>query len=328
DNVFFDTNSGLTNSDIVDFPTGSAYCQNMSWVGVTTTPIFRNNNKVTLYISGNVELSSTVRYAMHTIEFTGGGNATYATNGAARLNVSGWYNPFRVNKPGGSLTLLDDIPSSLVVSTISLVNGHLDLSNNIHYITNFTSDNSNIRSVDITNAQLTLIETWDLRGANSTLISDGSYINTQLFQSDAHTYSKVDVTTANNNTMLINNTTFDELTFTSTTGEPGTLRIRGNNTIRRLEFKSSGLLREGGNTIDELIVAPGFDLMVFGTNTITTLFQHNTPDCSGLGSITGNTNGTLNFSAGATIDVQNVYIQEMTATGGVTLPINVTGADG
>src|SRR5690606_10357399 len=60
DNVIFDANSGLTNSDIVDFPTGNAYCQNMSWVGVTTAPIFRNIDNVKLYISGDLELSSTV----------------------------------------------------------------------------------------------------------------------------------------------------------------------------------------------------------------------------------------------------------------------------
>src|SRR5690606_18255721 len=104
DNVFFDTNSGLTDSDIIDFPAGNAYCQNMSWVGVTTTPLFRNNTTFTLFISGNLELSSTVRYAMQRIEFVGSGDATFRTNGAARINSAGWYNPFTVNKPGGSLT--------------------------------------------------------------------------------------------------------------------------------------------------------------------------------------------------------------------------------
>src|SRR5690554_6454609 len=63
DNVYFDANSGLLDTSIVDFPAGNAYCQNMSWVGVTTRPIFRNNTSSTLYISGNLELSSTVRYA-------------------------------------------------------------------------------------------------------------------------------------------------------------------------------------------------------------------------------------------------------------------------
>src|SRR5690606_39247455 len=167
-------------------------------------------------------------------------------------------------------------------------------------------------------------------GTNSTLLSDGSYINTKQFHSDAHVFPKVDITIESNNEMTINNTVFGELTFTSTTATPGTSRIGANNTIERLEFRSNGLLRAGGNTIGELIVAPGFDLMVFDTNTITTLFQLNTPNCSGLGSITGNgtTNGTLNFLAGATIDLNNVFIQKMTATGGVPLPITVTGADG
>src|SRR5690606_15343259 len=330
DNVFFDANSGLTDSDIIDFPAGNAYCQNMSWAGVTTTPLFRNNTNFTLFISGNLELSSTVRYGMKRIEFEASTDATFRTNGAARVNVSGWYNSFSVNKPGGSLTLLDDIPEALAVNVITLSNGHLNLANNNHYIGSINGRNTNVRSLDITNSQLTMIGTWDFRGTNSTLLSDGSYINTKQFHSDAHVFPKVDITIESNNEMTINNTVFGELTFTSTTATPGTSRIGANNTIERLEFKSNGLLRAGGNTIGELIVAPGFDLMVFDTNTITTLFQLNTPNCSGLGSITGNgtTNGTLNFLAGATIDLNNVFIQKMTATGGVPLPITVTGADG
>src|SRR5690606_28668927 len=107
---------------------------NMSWVGVTTAPLFRNNTSFTLYISGNLELSSTVRYGMQRMEFTGIGDATYRTNGAARVNVSGWYNSFTINKPGGSLTVLDDIPEALAVREIILSNGHLDLSDNNHFI--------------------------------------------------------------------------------------------------------------------------------------------------------------------------------------------------
>src|SRR5690606_33589376 len=101
------------------------------------------------------------------------------------------------------------------------------------FITSFNGRNSNIRSVDITNTQLTLIGTWDFRGANSTLISDGSYINAEQFHSDAHTFPKVDINIGNNSSMSINNTVFSELTFTSTTGTPGNLRIGGNNTIGR-----------------------------------------------------------------------------------------------
>lgn len=328
DNVIFDANSGLTDSDIIDLPEGNAFCHNMSWVGVTTTPIFRNPEEVTIYISGSLELSSTVRYAMHSIEFTSNSDATLTTNGAARLNIAGWYNPFVVNKPGGSLTVLDAIPENLQMRTIVLTNGHLDLSGNDHFFRHFRGSNSNIRSVDISNSVITMTGTWDFRGANSTLTSDGSYIKTVQFHSDGHEFEKVDISEQNNTGTSITGTVFGELTFTNTVSSPGTLRIGGNNTIERLEFKSSGLLRAGGNIIEQLIVAPGFDLMVFGTNTITTLFQLNTPNCSGLGSITGNSGGTLNFQAGATIDLQNVYIQNMTATGGVTLPINVSGADG
>jgi gliding motility-associated-like protein/uncharacterized repeat protein (TIGR01451 family) len=328
DDVYFDANSGLLDNSIIDLPNGNAYCRNMSWVGVTSTPLFRNSSSFTLYIAGNLELSPTVRYAMQRIEFTGSGNATYKMNGAARVNTAGWYNPFAVNKPGGSLTLLDGVPAGLVVTTIRVLNGHLNMSNHKHTFESLDGNNANNRSLDITNSEIWLSKTWDYRGANSSLTSNGSYINTLQFHSDGHHFPKVDINRVNSNDMVINNTSFGELTFTSTEGAPGILRIGGGNTIDRLEFKSNGLLREGGNTIGELIVAPGFGLQVFLTNTITKLLKVNTPDCSGLPSLVGSSNGTLNFATGAVADLRNVYIQNLKATGDIALPIDVVGADG
>src|SRR5690606_12790722 len=66
-----------------------------------------------------------------------------------------------------------------------------------------------------------------------------------------------------------------------------------------------------------------------GNNTITGSLRANTPDCNALSQISGGTGGgTITFGTGATVDVANVYMTNLTAAGSIALPITVTGMDG
>ena len=326
DDVYFDANSGLVLNATITFPAaGHAYCRNMSWVGVTANAIFRNSTVFSLYIYGNAELSAGVRYSMHYVVFAGSGNANYKINGASSVNSASNFNRITVDKTGGSLTLLDDIPASFAVGQANLLNGHLDLSGGTHDITTFLSNNSNSRSLDISNATITA-GTWDVRG-NATVTATGSYIIANLFHSDGNTYPKVDVARAGVGDMQIYNSNFGELTFTSIVSAPGTVSIGANNVVNRLEFKSGGALVSGGNVINQLILAPGRGYWFYGNNTINGLLQLNSPDCNGFGELRGmGTTPTLTFGAGATTDMRNVYIKDLVAASATT--INVIGADG
>jgi hypothetical protein len=330
DDVHFDANSGLVNNSIVDLPTTSpAYCRNMTWTGVTAAAslIYRGQP---LIIYGSMEMAASVRYGTQGITFTGGGAATLKMNGAGRYPVAGWYNPITVNKPGGSLTLLDGIPAALVVTTFTLTAGQLDMSDFTHNFVHFGGSGSNTRSLDISNATLVLSGTWDYRGSNNTINTTNSYISANVFHSDRFTFPKVDVTLANGTGIAINNTTFGELTFTSTTGLANQLRIGANNIIDRLEFKSGGAITGGGNVIKDLYIAPSNPGFAFvGNTTITGALHANTPDCDALSRISGSGSGaTVTFGPGAVVDVQNVLMSNLAAAGSVTLPITVTGADG
>ncbi|MFC7526915.1 Calx-beta domain-containing protein [Parapedobacter sp. GCM10030251] len=332
DDVYFDANSGLANGDNIDLPTTSpAYCRNMSWVGVTVSAGLINRGQP-LYVYGNLELAASVRYGTQGITFMGSTPATLKMNGAGRHPSSGWYNPITVNKPGSSLTLLDGIPAELVVTTITLTAGTLDMSDFTHSFSNFTGNNNNERSVDISNATLTLAGTWDYRGTNNTINTTNSYISALLFQSDRFTFPKVDVTAPSSSQMVINNTTFGELTFTSTTAAAATSRIGANNTVDRLEFKGGGALAGGGNVIKDLFIAPSNPGFVFvGNNTITGSLHANTPDCNALSQLyagSGSVGTTITFGPGAVVDVQNVLLTNLAAAGSIPLPITVTGADG
>ncbi|MBC7935576.1 MAG: T9SS type A sorting domain-containing protein [Rhizobacter sp.] len=330
DDVYFDANSGLLSNADVTLPiSGPAYCRNMSWAGVTAAANFRNFGGFILYVHGNLELSATVRYGWQGLQFAGNSNATFITNGAARFPASGWYNSFEVNKPGGSLKVTDQLFSQLVVNTLQLTAGQLDLSNGSHYVNDiFTLSNNNVKSLDITNATLQAGE-MNFVGSNTTLAAFGSnLIAMGNFNSSGLSFPTVS-TGAGGNSMQINNTVFGDLTFTNPNSLPGQVRIGAGNIIRKLEFKSAGYLRFAGNVIDSLIMAPSKRHIFVGNNTIKKYLKLNSNDCTGLGEISSDATGaTLSFDAGAVLDLNNIYISNMTATGGITLPVTLQGADG
>ncbi|MDR6785348.1 gliding motility-associated-like protein [Pedobacter africanus] len=328
DDVYFDANSGLANNTLVTLPTGGhAYCRNMSWNGVTAAAIFRNTGSFQLQINGNLELAAPVRYAIMALTFTGNSNATFRTNGAARINQAGYYNSFVVNKPGGSLTLLDEIKIDLAVQYLTLTAGTLDLSGNSHSISNFVANGTGVRNLNITNSTITVGATWDTKGSNMTLTATGSAISADMFHSGGLTFAKV-IATRNNPDMDIYGNTFEELILSAEAGQIGTQRIGASNTIGRLEFKGGGRIAGAGNVIGTLILAPGKGYIFHGNNTINTSIQANTADCDAMGELRGaDANARLTFGAGATADIRNVLITSLTAVGGI-IPIAVVGEDG
>lgn len=330
DDVHFDANSGLVNGSNVNLPTTSpAYCRNMTWTGVTAVANFFYSGQP-LIIYGSLEMAASVRYATQGINFVGSGAATLKMNGASRFPSASWFNPIAVNKPGGSLTLLDGIPAVLGVTTLTLTAGTLDMSDLTHSFGNFSGSGSNTRSLDISNATLTLTGIWDYRGTNNTINTTNSYITASIFHSDRFSFPKVDISVASNPNMGINNTTFGELTFTNPASASQTVRIGGGNTVDRLEYKGGGAIAAGGNVIKDLHIAasnPGFSFV--GNNSITGALHANTPDCNALSQILGYGAGaTVTFGPGAVVDIRNVLMTNLAAAGSVTLPIPVTGADG
>lgn len=330
DNVFFNASSGLNNGDIVTLPaTGDAYCKNMSWAGVTATANFQlGGGGYSIYIYGNMELAASVKYAMQNIIFVGPDNVSVRTNGAVRVPVVGYYNPITINKPGATVTFLDPLLEQLQVSNFILDAGGVNFSGLTHNIWYMTCNHNNAAAIDISNSTI-VTRHWNVRGANKTVITTNSFIEAGTFYSDGNTYDRVDLL-GNGTDMTINGTTFDRLTFTNPISLPGYVRIGGNNIINILEFKGGGTLRAGGNVINQLIMAPGKGLVAYGNNTINGLFRMNTPDCSGLGELTGAANEVVTFTFGpaAVLDLKNIFVTNVIAAGSIPLPVDVVGADG
>jgi gliding motility-associated-like protein len=329
DDVYFNANSGLGDGTVVTMPNlGNAVCRNMSWVGVTNAATFRNittSSLLELHIYGNLELSASVKYGVVNMEFMSASNATYKTNGAVRLGAT-WYNQLTVNKPGGSLKLLDGIPATLGVGALTLQEGALDLSSNTHEINRLFGGGTATRTLNLTNTTLKATIEFYFNATNGTLLSTGSNIITDAFTSNGLSFSKVEVTGISG-IPVITNTTFSELLFSNPNSIAGSVKLSAGNTVDRLEFKGGGRIEAGNNIINKLILAPSEGYVFREGIKINELFQFNTPDCEALGQITGGPAISLNFAPGAVVDLRNAFITNMVATGNVT-PISLVGADG
>lgn len=335
DDVYFDGNSGLVTGVTVNMPlTGHAYCRNMIWSGITyqsnpsNRPRFQNNQTTPfLYISGNLELSGSVAYGIQHMSFEGSSAATIKMNGAGRVPSTGWYNPITINKPGGSLTLSDLLPSTLAVTGVALTAGTLDIAGQSQTFESFSSVGSQLRTVEMTGANLTINGGWSFTGTNKSINNANSLLTVGVLSTDGLYYPDVNITTASSSSFSIIYTSFGRLTFTNPLASNGSVRIQYNNTIRRLEFKGDGLIRNSDNVIDTLIGAGGKQLNIWGTNTINKLFQINTLPCSGLATLVGGDLAILNFATGAVLDLNNIYIDMVKATGSGA-PFAVIGAEG
>jgi hypothetical protein len=315
DNVVFDANSGLATGTVTT--SSASFCKDMTWTGIGNVT-FSESATASFRIYGSLTMDNSV--TMNSIlEFKGNSNATITTSGSTLGTLQ-----FIVGKTGAvSVTLADNW--SNVSGSIIHLSGGLNMSGRTVSIYFYSSTSGLSRSLDISNATLGISNNWDYRGANKSIVSTGSYITASTyFRTDGLSYPKVDLTyTGGTSVFSIGSTNIDQLTFTSTGGTVSA-GIAGNNTIRRLEFKGKGTIGAGGNIIDSLILAGSRNYTFIGTNTISKYLEAQATPCSGLTEIRGT--GTLAFAGTAVVNMANIYMQNMTATGPIT-PIAVNGAD-
>jgi gliding motility-associated-like protein len=321
DNVVFDANSGLAGRVVTT--TSASFCKDFTWAAGVGTVTFNESATSSFKVYGSVVLQPTVTMNS-VIEFYGNSAATLTMNGA---NLGG-LQFYIIKTGGGSVTMMDNWISP-TNGTINLSSGNLNMAGRTVSVFIFTSSGNATRSLDITNAKITTNLRWQYLGSNKSMTATGSYITAQgTFQIDnlGSNYPRVDLTeTAGEKFIDINSAVMGQVTFTNTSAT-SVADITSNNTIRRLEFKGAGSLAGGGNNIDSLILAGSRNYAFSGINTINKYIKASAATCSGLTELKGNPTGTLAFGSAAVIDINNVYLQNMTATGAMT-PIAINGAD-
>lgn len=325
DDVIFDINSGLASGTVTT--SSSSFCRDMNWMAGVGNVIFNESASSMFSAYGSVVLQPTVTMNA-TIELRGSANTTVTINGstAGTLQLGG-------RKTGSGVATIVDDWNSPTNGSITLTSGGLSLAGRTISVLSFVSVGQVTRTLDISNAIISTTTRWQYTGLNKFLVATGSYIiSNQNFitnwQSGApvHTYPKVDLTYAGTvNVFDINGTGFGELTFTSTS-PTSVARIDALNTIRKLEFKGAGYFVGAGNIIDTLILAGSRNYSFSGSSTINKYLKAQSAACTGLIEMRGNLTGTLAFGNSAVVLIDNVYMQNMSATGSIT-PIAFNGAD-
>lgn len=260
DNIFFDANSGFgttvtTRTVNLD---ANAFCNNMTWVNVPNNPRFIAadvNFKIEIW--GSLNLSASTFYQAIFV-FRGATAATLKTNGQVQGNFG-----IDINKPGSSLTVVDSliIPSNSEYATniISLTEGIFDISGKKLTCRQFYSNNSNTRTLNMTNAGLSLHWAFTYMGANKTLNAAGSEIyQTGYLQVDNGNYNKVSSYGIYSENFSVFNCTFSTLTFT-TPNPLSEARIHDGNTVDSMRFMGAGLIRNNNN-VNVIIAATALSI--------------------------------------------------------------------
>jgi hypothetical protein len=321
DTVIFNSGSGLGGGQIVT-STNNAYCYNMNWLSGVGTTTFNEQSASIFNIYGSLILTPAV--TMNSVlEFVGtDSTSTVTTNGSTLGSLF-----LFIRKKGvGRVTLSDNWTNANGV--IQQQSGSFNMANRTVSINRYTGNTTNVRSLNIANANITVSNSWGYIGANKSINSTGSSV-TSLYSIniDGLTYPKIDVSyngAGNFQAFAVSSTTIGELTFTGTNAQ-SEVNIDSNNIIRRLEFRGAGAITGPGNVIDTLLFAASRNYQVTGTSTINKYFLAQSAPCTGLLEIRGNTTGTFTFGPTATITMTNVYLQNMIATG--VPPVAVSGAD-
>ncbi len=333
DDVVFDGNSGLNAGGTVA-TSGNTYCRDMTWAAtITGSPTFTTNNNFYMQVYGSVVLNPNVTMNAR-LDMRGTEAVTFTTNGNVKGNNRIMIRKEADDALAGGVTLLDDWLNP--TGSFQLNRGHLNVAGRTVDIDIFTSNlNNNGRHVDMRNADVA-VNRWEYRSNAKTLDADHSHLSIRASiytTGNLVQYDAVDISTGSLNTdnFWIDGTGFRELIF-SNPSLTTVAQIGANNVVERLEFKGQGRIAGTGNVIDSLITGENRNFWFGqGTNTINEYLKAIHPDCSGLGEIrSSGTSSTIVFGANADVDISNVYMENIVATGGggtLTLPIPFSGAD-
>ncbi|MBI5325262.1 MAG: hypothetical protein HZB41_08335 [Ignavibacteriae bacterium] len=150
DNVFFDSNSFSSDSQVVSINTINASCNNMRWTGVAFNPIMDGPNTNSISIYGSLELSSAM-----ILRFSGLIYFESQTTGNTILSGGRHFiDNVIFNGAGGEWTLLDSIYCE---SSIILNNGTFITNNKAVTCERFISDGNKFRNLYLGSSVILLI---------------------------------------------------------------------------------------------------------------------------------------------------------------------------
>jgi gliding motility-associated-like protein len=231
-NVFFDSNSFSTSGQTVTINT-NGFCRNINWTGALFNPAFNCNNYNSLRIYGSLTLIRAMN-----LSFSNGTVYFEATTTGKTITSAGksFGNFVYFQGSGGGWTLLDSFSSA---DSIIFNYGSLYTNSNKIKCINFNSDNTNTRSLDISNS---VIETsdWKINGTNLSFYASNSLIKIMnswfgfYHNGTAKAYNNIQIISPTSTTIDGGGSTFNVITRTGTASSVTRLSINGNNKIDSL----------------------------------------------------------------------------------------------
>ncbi|MCD4732504.1 MAG: gliding motility-associated C-terminal domain-containing protein [Bacteroidales bacterium] len=178
DDVYFDENSFLVQSDTVFIDIENATCRNMSWAGSEIfNPVFTGDSENNLFIYGSLLFNNSMEVDYSGITFFESleQGRTIESKGQTLNNHAIFQ-----GRTGG-WSFIDDFST---IENIHLVYGNLNTNNQSLYCNNFFSIDTNQREILLNESELFVSKTWIINARNLVFDGDSSTINSgHLFRS-------------------------------------------------------------------------------------------------------------------------------------------------
>lgn len=289
DEVIFDAGSGFTASNKTVTVDGNAYCDSMTWSGITPAPTFTISNPLQIYGSLRFEQGMSL-LSNATITFASsraGESITMGNNTTASAII--------FNGTGGWL-LMDTLKTTVTVPAVTLTNGNLNFNGQYAAINGYNSTGTTA-ILNIANSTIVLTNPWQHNGAVALTAPNSAnslIIAPSLATKTGDVYNNVQIGGGS-----ISRGIYNKVTYTA-----------GMNS-------SSAIL---AITADSLLLAPGkaYYFSTIGTNTINKYFLASSPPCSGLiemYSSNAGTQATINIGSTAIVSVANARIRDIKIQG-------------
>jgi hypothetical protein len=287
DDVVFDASSFTSTGQTVTADM-ARLGKSITWTGVTNNPTLTRSVANTIY--GSLTLASGMTVTSDAFDFTFEGRSSLTMTSAGKsLNTGTGANFLTVQMFGGTLTLQDDLDYR-GTGGFQLNNGTFNANGFNPTINNFTSSNSNTRTLTMGSGNWTLVGTgtvWNIATATSLTLSAAS---------STITLSRNDATSR---TFAGNGKTYGN--FTVGSSGTGAAIVTGANTFATVTVQGVHTLTLPAST----------------TTTATGLAAGSAGNVATLNSSTSGTAATLSVASGA-VSLDYVSIKDSTATGGAT----------
>jgi len=268
DNVYFDSNSALSDKDIqVDL--GNIYCKNMNWSASIAKAYFRTMKATNINIFGSLKSNPNIQYAATTSDYT-----NFVSDGAETIDTQSQLLGSNVTFDGaGSWTLASDFA---VANITNLNQGTLNTNNKTLKTGGFksSSDRSPVlnasKSTIYLNGDWLSENTFDMRSDSVSIIFTykgkfENYANKNIALNDITFQQGGDIITNTNGT---GTTSFRNARFTG----PITASVTGKDTYFKSLYCANRTTITGPVSIDSLLTIKKCE--VFGANTIRSLTSY------------------------------------------------------